>query len=137
MRDDSVNCGALQRALREGREVTRDQFAHVDGCDACMDVWLTTALEDKPEVAIPADFAERVAAGLPALSPPRAFGRKPRHWGLAAAVAMVTVLLAVCFTGSAPANLPVNSWIGPVFLFLVTAEIAALALWLGPRWSGR
>ncbi|MBV8113711.1 MAG: hypothetical protein JO300_03150 [Silvibacterium sp.] len=132
MRDDSVNCEALQRALREGREVTREQSAHVDGCDACMDVWLTTTLENKPEVAIPADFPARVAAKLPDRPNHRAAVRRPRYWGLATAFVIVTVVLVVCFSNLTP----LNSWIEVLFITLVTIEVAGLALWLGPRWSG-
>ena len=133
MRDDGVNCENLQKMLREGHEPRKDESAHLEDCDACMEVWLSVALDAKPEVRIPADFAARVAAMAPARRQKQPIARPQRPWGLATAVAMVTVLLIICFRGPAPAN----SWIGPVFLFLVTGEIAALALWLGPRWMRR
>ena len=133
MRDDGMNCEALERALHEGRKLTVEELAHVEGCDECMDVWLTLALEAKPEVAVPADFAARVAGAVPAHQPRRQRARAPRHWGLATAMAVVTVLLIVCFTASAPAN----NWVGLVFLSVVATEIAGLALWLGPGWTGR
>jgi hypothetical protein len=140
MRNDSMICEALQRTLRESRRLTGEQVTHIDECDACMDAWLTAALDQKPEVAIPEDFAARVSAGLPARRPQRAIKRRPR-WGLAAAMAVVTLLLVVCFAEPTPASsladAPAHSWIGLVFLFLVTAEITALALWLGPRRMGR
>ena len=131
--DDSVNCEELQRALRGERELTAQEAGHLEACDACLDVRLTRALDAKPEVAIPADFAARVAAGVPARSEERVSARVPRPWGLATAMAVVTVLLMVSFAGQQPAN----NWAGTVFLFLVASEIAGLALWLGPRWMRR
>jgi hypothetical protein len=140
MRDDSMICEALQRTLRESRGLTSEQVAHIDECDACMDAWLTGVLDQKPKVMIPEDFAARVSTALPVRPPQRAIKRRPR-WGLAAAVMVVTLLLVVWFAGPTPANsfanAPAHSWIGLVFLFLVTGEITALALWLGPRWMGR
>jgi len=133
MRDDSMNCEALERALHEGRKLTNEQLAHVENCDECMDVWLTLALEAKPEVAVPADFAVRVAASVPPHREKRAALRVPRHWGLISAMAVITVLMAAGFVGSPPAN----TWVGVVFVSVVATEIAGLALWLGPRWTGR
>jgi hypothetical protein len=136
MHDDSVNCERLQRTVRsgrDGRELTKEQSAHLDECDACMDAWLTVVLDKKPEVAIPADFAARVTAMAPVRQENRVRARAPRHWGVISAMAVVTVLLVVCFAGSHPAN----SWIGLTFMLVVVSEIAGLALWLGPRWMGR
>jgi AhpD family alkylhydroperoxidase len=141
MRDDSVNCEDLRRALREGRELTKEQSAHVEQCDACadahMDAWLTMALDAKPEVAIPADFAAQVAAGLPMELPARQEKRiavrTQRHWGVISAMAVALVVLVVCFLGPKPGN----SWVGGVFVMLVASEFAGLALWLGPKWLGR
>jgi len=132
MRDDGMNCEALERALHEGRKLTKEQLAHVENCDECMDVWLTLALEAKPEVAVPADFAARVAASVAPRREKRKALRVPRHWGLISAMAVITVLMAVGFAGSPPAN----TWVGVVFVSVVATEIAGLALWLGPRWTG-
>jgi hypothetical protein len=141
MRDDSMSCEALQQALHEDRELTKAQAAHIHDCDTCMDTWLTAALDEKPDVPIPGDFAARVAANLPSSRGKYPFSHRPRHWGLVTAIAVVTLLLVVCFMGSAPSNStassPTNSWIGLAFMFLISAEIAGLALWLGPRWTGR
>jgi hypothetical protein len=132
MRDDRVNCENLQRAMREGRELTQAELAHINECDACadasMDAWLTAALDRKPEVAIPVDFAARVAAGLPP--------RPPRHEtarSVICAMVVALVVLVLCFAGRNPAS----SWVGVVFVMLVASEIAGFALWLGPRWLGR
>ncbi len=133
MHDDSMSCEALERALHEGRKLTARKLAHVENCDECMDVWLTLALEAKPEVAIPENFASRVAVGLPPRQAKRAMVRGSQHWGLVTAMAVVTVVLMVGFPGPKP----LNSWVGLVFVMVVASEIAGLALWLGPRWMGR
>jgi predicted anti-sigma-YlaC factor YlaD len=137
MRDDRMNCEAIQQAIRDGRGLAKVESAHLnahlDECDACMDAWLTVALDTKPEVVVPADFAARVAAMVPARQEKRVTARTPRHWGVISAMAFVTVMLAVCFMGPKPDH----SWVGLVFVMLVASEIAGLALWLGPRWMGR
>jgi len=132
MRDDGVNCEELKRTLRGGHELSRDQSEHIEDCESCLDVFVTAALDAKPEVQIPADFATWVAEGLPARQAKQTEHRSQRHWGLITAAALVTVLLVVCFAGSKPAN----SWVGQVFVMLVASEIAGLALWLGPRRMG-
>jgi hypothetical protein len=129
MRDGDMNCEGIQLAARQGQELKAYEAAHLDECDACMDVWLTAALDEKPEVAIPKDFAVRVAAQLPVRPPQRAVSRTPRHLGLAGAMAVVTVLLVACFAGPNTAH----SWVGVVFVMVVATEIAGLALWLGPK----
>ncbi len=127
MSRDTVNCEALQRALFEQqRELTADEAAHLSACEECMDVLLTVSLEEKPEIAVPADFAARVAAGLP---PKPVKSHAPRHAGLIAAMVFVFVLLVVCFANAKPTD----GWIQLVFVVLVATEIAGLALWLGRR----
>jgi hypothetical protein len=133
MRDDGMNCEGLQRALREGSGLTDSESAHIDRCDACMEVWLMAALDEKPEVEIPEDFAVHVAAQLPPRSPRRSVSRRPRNWGLAIAMVVVTALMVAFFVEPAAAN----SWVRIVFPMMVATEIASLALWLGPRWTGR
>ena len=41
MRDNGVNCEALQRTLRGERELTAEESAHLEECDVCLDVSLT------------------------------------------------------------------------------------------------
>ena len=112
MRDDGMNCKTIQRAMRDGRGLAEAETAHVDECEGCTDAWLTLALDTKPEVTVPENFAARVAAMASAGSEKRRTARMPRHWGVISAMAFVTVML-------------------------VASEIAGLALWLGPRWLGR
>lgn len=133
MRNDGISCEALERALHEGQKLTKEELAHVEDCDECMDVWLTLALEAKPEVAIPDGFATRIAAMAPARPEKRQALRTTRHWGMISAITVVTVMMMICFAGPRP----VNSGVGLVFMLVVATEIAGLALWLAPRWSGR
>ena len=130
MRDNGVNCEALQRTLRGERELTAEEFAHLEECDACLDVSLTVMLDIKPEVEIPRDFAARVVASLPAKTAARS--RSPRHAGLITAMAAIAILLVVCFAGAKPAD----NWTGLVFMLLVATEVAGIALWLAPKHSG-
>ncbi|MGB0122044.1 MAG: hypothetical protein WA419_10295 [Silvibacterium sp.] len=135
---DTIGCTELQQAVRI-RALTAAEAAHVEGCDACLTAWLdatvTQALDMKPEVDIPAGFAARVAAQLPAQ---RSAARRSdgfarggaRHWGLLTAILLVAVgLLAAAFAD--PGGL--NSRMGMVFMILAVSEIAGIALWLGPR----
>jgi hypothetical protein len=131
MRGDGVNCEALQGAMRAGRELTMVESAHLEDCEACFDVSLTLALDAKPEVEIPADFAARFAAGLPVKR--QSVARKPRQWGLMASVLLATVV--VCAMSIAEPQAAYGR-IGLVFLLLVASEIAGIALWLGPKGTG-
>jgi len=130
MRDNGVNCEALQRTLRGERELTAEEFAHLEECDVCLDGSLTVMLDIKPEVEIPRDFAARVVASLPAKTAARS--RSPRHAGLITAMAAIAILLVVCFAGAKPAD----NWTGLVFMLLVATEVAGIALWLAPKHSG-
>ena len=129
MRDNNMNCEALQLALNEVRELTAEEAEHLEACDTCLDASLTAMLNAKPEVEIPREFAARVVAGLPAKSAVRAWW--PRHAGLMTAMVVVAALLVVSFAGPKPAN-----WIGLVFMLLVATEVAGIALWLAPKQSG-
>jgi len=133
MRDHGVNCEELQRAVLEGRGLTREQSDHIETCDACMDAVLTAMLDTKPDVEIPVDFAARFVAGLPERPEKQSAPRTQRPWGVISAMAVVLAVMVVCFAGSPAAN----SWVGLVFVMLIATEIAGLALWLGPRWMGR
>lgn len=136
---DTVECGDLRLALQQQRALTAAQQAHVDDCNECLEVWLdsavTQALNTRPSAEVSADFAARVAAGLPAIyggeSPNR--GRKREHvghWGLITAVVLLAVGMVV-MTVVNPVGL--HTWMGITFLMLVASEIAGIALWLGWR----
>lgn len=140
-RRGTVKCEELQKALRESpgqaHALTTGESAHVEGCDACLNVWLettvTAALDTKPEVRIPEDFALRVSAKLPARdklvhvaeSTARA---AQHHWGLFTAIALVTVGL---FATVAVDPSALATRMGAIFMLIVAAEIVGIALWLG------
>jgi hypothetical protein len=128
-----MSCEAMQQRLRQGRTLTAAESAHVKGCDTCLEAWLdatvTQALDAKPEVEIPADFAARVVRGLPAKRGAVGVSRKRSpHWGLATAIVLVAAGL-IAMTVADPVR--ANTWIGALFLGLVVSEIAGIALWLG------
>jgi hypothetical protein len=145
-RGGAVNCQDLQRVMREApvqtHALTREESAHLEGCGACLEVWLdatvTRALSAKPKVEIPADFVARVVERLPAkLGTERiresASRRIERHWGLLTAIVLVGAGLAA--TSVADANALVTR-MGAIFMITVAAEVAGIALWLGTGRSG-
>jgi hypothetical protein len=134
-----MNCAKIQSELRKARALTAAESAHMENCDTCVEAWLeatvTQALNEKPEVQIPADFAARVAARVPAqrkASPaPRV---RPHNWGLLTAILLIAAgLIATAFAD--PGAL--NTRMGAVFILLVASEIAGIALWLGTDWPSR
>lgn len=143
---NAVSCAELQRVLRESprqtHTLTGDESSHVEGCDACLEAWLETmvtqALDAKPEVQIPEDFAKRVAAQVPAKQEPARVTegdsrRNGRHWGLLTASVLVAGgLIATAFADP-------TGWstrVGVIVTLIVASEIAGIALWLGTGRSG-
>lgn len=131
---DTMNCADIQRALREARALTAAEAAHMENCDACLELAVTEALDAKPQVHIPADFAARVAAQVPAKrNAPVAPRVRTHHWGLLTAILLIAVgLIATAFAD--PRGL--NTRMGAVFMLLVASEIAGIALWLGTGGPG-
>ncbi|HEX5233938.1 MAG TPA: hypothetical protein VFW25_01265 [Silvibacterium sp.] len=139
---DAVSCNELRNALAGARALTAEESAHVEDCDACLeaslDARVTEALDAKPEVRIPSDFAARVAAQLPEKRGARVDMSRSTHsyerpWGLITSVLFVAVgLIAMAFAD--PVGM--NTRMGAVFIALVVSEIAGIALWLGTGRSG-
>jgi hypothetical protein len=132
-----MSCDHIQQSLRDGHPLTAAESAHARSCDSCLEAWLdstvTQALDAKPEVGIPANFAARVASNLPEkpIAAPRPIPRAP-HWGLTTA----TLLIAIGMVAMAVAHpVGINTWTGIVFLSLVVTEVSGIALWLGRRSS--
>jgi uncharacterized membrane protein YcjF (UPF0283 family) len=125
-----VSCAELKAVLEQRRALTAEETAHAVRCDECrealLDATVVQALEAKPEIEIPADFAARVAQRLPAK---RAAARRS-YWGLMTAILLVAAGLA---TMALADPLAVNTWTGSVFMALVVSEIAGIALWLDSR----
>lgn len=128
-----MNCDVLQRAMKQGRALTVEERAHVDGCEACMDAWadaaVVTALGAKPEVRIPEGFAAKVMAELPEqrVAARQVERARERHWGLVTAAGLVAAgLVAAVVADPRLMTTPM----GMIFEGLVAAEIAGIALWL-------
>lgn len=134
-----LSCEQLRASMAQGRALNAAERAHMERCEACLDAWVCDALESKPEVRIPADFAARVAAALPET---RGAAREShggehtgvrtyvRQWGLMTAIALVAVGL-IAMPVADPTVL--NTRMGLVFVGIVASEIAGIALWLGTR----
>jgi hypothetical protein len=134
----AINCPRVEQALPQARALTPAEAAHLESCNACLEAWLdatvTHALDAKPEVRIPADFAVRVTAKLPAKrNSPVAARRRTGHWGLFTAALLIAVGLLVAVIAD-PAGLSTRT--GAIFMLLVASEVAAIALWLGTARPG-
>jgi hypothetical protein len=110
----------------------------MESCEACLEAWLdatvTQALDAKPEVSVPADFAARIAMELPEKRSVAHRSQEPTpHWGLLTSIVLVAVGM-VTMAVADPVN--VHSWTGVIFVTLVVTEIAGIALWLGTGHSG-
>ena len=91
---------------------------------------ITRALDHKPEVAVPADFAARVRAALPAQ--PKAKARR----SVGREVAMVaTVGLVVALCVLAPHARPSFESVAFDLEMVLVVELMGVAAWLGMRRS--
>lgn len=98
-----------------------------------MDAKIVQALEQQPEVAIPAGFAARVASQVPAARPAsrRAVLLPPTHyakWTMAASLIVLAVILAALL-----ANHFGHTPIGMTMEWIIFSEFLTLAAWLGLR----
>ncbi len=92
-----------------------------------LDARITLALETAPKPEIPLDFAARVAAQMPPLTP---VTLTPRGYGRNAAILCMAVLLALIFVfanraGASPL------WTSIEWIFCV--QFALVAVWLAVR----
>ena len=95
-----------------------------------MEERLTRALERKPAVDVPAGFAARVAAQVPvrrAVAVPTA-----RYGLLAARIGMGVLLLALVVVAI---HFPGRTMFGVALEWILCAELAGLAIWLGGMWK--
>ncbi len=95
-----------------------------------MDARLTRALERKPAVAVPSEFAARVAAQVPARA---SVAVRVPHYGLLAARIGVAVLL-VALVAMAMRTTG-HSVLGVALEWVLCAELAGLAGWLSGVWK--
>ena len=95
-----------------------------------MEERLTRALEAKPAVDVPAGFAARVAGQVPvrkAVAVPTA-----RYGLLAARIGMGVLLLALVAVAM---HFPGRTMFGVALEWILCAELAGLAIWLGGMWK--
>jgi hypothetical protein len=97
-----------------------------------MEARLIEVLETRPEVHIPAGFAARVAGQVPARRPA---SLTPTHHGQNAMVVSVVVLL-IALLAWAPQNAG-HSALGVALEWILCAQFASLAYWLGVRRQNR
>jgi hypothetical protein len=95
---------------------------------ADLEARITLALETAPTPSIPAGFAARVAAELPA---PLPASLNPPRYGRAAAIACVPVLLALIFLFAQRPAVASPLWIATESL--LCALFAMIAVWLALR----
>jgi hypothetical protein len=103
----------------------QDDMQASSGESPAMQAAITRALEAQPEVRVPADFAARMRAMLPAPAP----ARRPQSSALRVGVIAVVVLLMAAFW-LAPHSAPrLDSVAFDVELGLIT-ELAGVTAWL-------
>ncbi len=92
-----------------------------------LDARITLALETPPRLAIPPDFAAKVAAQMPPLSQ---VSLTPRGYGRNAAMVCMCVLLALIFVFAHSAGAS-PLWTSMEWIFC--AQFALVAVWLAVR----
>ena len=105
--------------------------------EKALDMRIVQALETRPEVAIAGDFAARMASRVPARGAAHGFAARrdvplhPTHYGqwamVASAVVLAVALVALLGNGFG------NTAIGLAVVWIVYAQLLALAVWFGLR----
>lgn len=138
-----TKCEAVRGSLLARRELTAAEREHAETCAVCSEALLEAeieaALEEKPEVAVPVEFAARVATRALEEKSVRRWVRRGwrmrgsrRHLGLDVAVGLLLALLAVVTMGD-PRWLVATGTARVDLLVVLAGEVAGLALWLGLR----
>jgi hypothetical protein len=96
--------------------------------DDALETAITRALEQQPNVAIPADFAARVRASLPVQ--PKV-GRRRSVGRIAATAAAAGLVVALCWL--APHARPSFESVAFDMEMLMLAELAGVAAWLATQ----
>ncbi len=144
----TTECEAVWQALREGRGLTAAEAAHAEKCTACADAAMErdieVALEARPEAAVPADFAARVAVRAQDEKSARRWARQKlagagwlgrmlgRHPGRNAAVGLLLAMMVVV-TMRDPQWLTATGTVRMTLMLVLAGEMAGIALWLGLR----
>lgn len=108
-----------------------------EAIERALDMKIVQALETRPEVAVPSGFAARVASRVPARGPAHGYAARrtitlhPTHygqWAMAASLVVLAVTLVALLVngfGDTP--------IGLAVVWIVYAQLLALAVWFGLR----
>ncbi len=98
---------------------------------AGLDERLIRALEARPEVSIPANFAARVASQLPAK---KAVSLTPTHYGRnAMLISMVALAIALLALALRSAD---RSTLGLTMEWILCGQFLSIAVWSGTRRQG-
>jgi hypothetical protein len=104
------------------------QSEHMNEADS-IDARLTRALERKPAVDVPADFAVRVAGKAPVR---RVVAVPAARYGLAAArIGMGILVIALVVLAMRSTS---HTAVGAALQWVLCAELVVLAVWLGGVW---
>jgi hypothetical protein len=101
-------------------------YAEIDGE---IDARLVRALETRPEMSIPADFAARITRQLPERPPVLL---TPRYYGRNAMVICMVILVAALLALALHSGSNSPLWVA--LEWIVCAQIVSLAVWLG-KWQ--
>jgi hypothetical protein len=133
---ENVTCRVLAARLEQPVSgLAAAELEHLALCDSCAELLLTHALRQAPAVEVPAGFAARVGAQLPAQSPAPLHGSR-RLSGFSVALAASAALLCAASLGFA---LDPRIWLpsgtaGVLLGTLLVTELVGISLWLGePR----
>ena len=97
--------------------------------DGAMEVRLTRALEWKPEVQVPMDFAARVAGQLPMRRPVAV--TRARYGLIAMRIAMGVLVVALVAMSMRPAA---HTVFGIAMEWVLCAQLAGLVTWQSGAW---
>jgi hypothetical protein len=139
MCEDKMICERVQRAMRTDSipEFTDAENEHLAACGTCTELLLTHLLQQKLEIAVPTEWAARVASRLTAeIKTARAHRPIPAYgFTTAVAVLMVMSLAWSVFAYVDPQWWTLQGGLSLVLEGIVTFEIGIIALWLGIRRS--
>lgn len=106
------------------------RMSNADGRANELEMRMVRALETKPEVSVPAEFAARVAARVPAR---REAVLTPARYGvIAIRVAIAVLVIALVVAGVRSAD---RSTVGTAVQWILCAQLVALAMWRSGVWE--
>lgn len=131
-------CEAVRCALQDRRGLAAAEAAHAATCAACgdalLDAEIAAALDAKPRLPVPHEFAERVAMRVRSQTCARRAApggkRAWRHVGRDTAIGLLLAATAIV-TLLDPDWLAITGPVQWALVLLLSGEVAGIALWLG------